>query len=156
MILPFELGICVADLDRMVAFYVDVLGCREVGRATLPARATRAIGLATGDVTIVWLQTAWGERLKLLRPAEDPEPLDAARTLTARCGVAYLTFCVDDLAARTARAEAWGAEPVVDRYVTDDGRGQRISFFRDPEGTAVELVERDDPAAYRPDVIAPA
>lgn len=158
MVLPLELGLCVADLDRMVAFYVDVLGCREVGRATLPAAATGPIGLGRGDVEIVWLQTAWGERIKLLRPAADPTPIDVPpgpANLTAGAGVVYLTFCVDDLAARTARAEAHGAAPLTDRYVTDNGRGQRISFFRDPEGTVVELVERDDPSAYRPDVVPP-
>ncbi len=154
MVLPFELGLCVADLDRMVAFYVEVLGCHEAARATLPAASTRAIGLGDDDVEIVWLQTGWGERLKLLRPAHAPAPFAAPATpnLTAACGVAYLTFCVDDLAARTERAEALGATPLTDRFVTDNGRGQRIAFFRDPEGTVIELVERDDPGAYRPDV----
>lgn len=154
MVLPFEFGLCVADLDRMVAFYVDVLGCHEAGRATLPADATRAIGLADGDVEIVWLQTQWGERIKLLRPESAPAPIDvpAAANLTATQGVAYLTFCVDDLEERTARAEALGAARLTAQFVTDNRRGQRISFFRDPEGTVVELVERDDPFAYRPDI----
>lgn len=157
MVLPFELGLCVADLDRMVTFYVEVLGCHETGRATLPAASTGPIGLGRGDVEIVWLQTPWGERIKLLRPASTPAPIDvpAVPDLTARTGVAYLTFCVDDLEACTARAEALGAPPLTERYVTDNRRGQRISFFRDPEGTVIELVERDDPAAYRPDVVRP-
>ena len=65
---PLELGISVTNLERMVAFYVDVLGCAEVNRADLPAVRTAAIGLAESDVTVVWLQTATGERIKLLQP----------------------------------------------------------------------------------------
>ena len=32
-----EAGISVADLDRMLAFYTDVLGCEEVRRRISPA-----------------------------------------------------------------------------------------------------------------------
>ena len=30
--------------------------------------------------------------------------------------------------------------------------GTWLAFFRDPEGNVLELVEYDDPAAYRPDL----
>jgi len=34
--------------------------------------------------------------------------------------------------------------------------GTWLAFFRDPEGNVLELVEYDDPAAYRPDLAGAA
>jgi len=152
MVAPLELGICVADLDLMVAFYTGVLDCTEMDAATLPAIRTRPIGLASGDVSIVWLQTHWGERIKLLQPHVRPETPEVPAHLCATAGVAYLTFCVDDLHDVAARAIRDGAAPLTENLVTDNGTGTWIAFFRDPEGNVIELVERADLAAYRPDL----
>ncbi len=156
MVAPLELGLCVADLDEMVRFYEAVLGCHEVTRATLPAARTQPIGLGSDDVEIVWMQTMWGERIKLLRPNVNPAavPVPAIADMTAQCGVAYLTFYVDDLDARTEHAMALGATALTERLVTVTAAGVKIAFFRDPEGTIIELVERSDLAAYRPDLAA--
>lgn len=149
---PLELGLCVADLDRMVAFYVDVLGCSVAGRAALPRTRTSAIGLGAGDIALVWLQTATGERIKLLQPSDAPAPAAHDDHLTARRGVAYLTFHVDDLVARSAAAVAAGATALTGDLVHDPGTGVVVSFFRDPEGNVIELVDRADLAAYRADL----
>jgi catechol 2,3-dioxygenase-like lactoylglutathione lyase family enzyme len=149
---PLELGVCVADIGRMSAFYTEVLGCTEMARARLAGARTAAIGLADGDV--VWLQTSTGERIKLLEPDTPPGPAQGgpAAPLTARPGVAYLTFHVDDLTSRADAALAAGATALVADVVHDSGSGVMIAFFRDPEGNVIELVQRADLHSYRPDV----
>jgi len=149
-VLPLELGICVADLERMAAFYVRVLGCAEVARAQLPGDRTSVIGLSSTDVTIAWLQTSTGERIKLLQPDLAPAGRTTAVPLTSATGIAYLTFYVDDLAARAEAALDAGATPLTDAVVHASGTGA-IAFFRDPEGNVIELVERADLRAYRAD-----
>ena len=94
----------VRDATVAARFYVDVLGCSVAGRAALPRTRTSAIGLGAGDIALVWLQTATGERIKLLQPSDAPAPAAHDDHLTARRGVAYLTFHVDDLVARSAAA----------------------------------------------------
>ena len=83
-----ETGICVTDLDRMLAFYTDVLGCQEVRRAPIPAELSDQLTLAPNGYLCVWLQTPYGERIKLMSPPEAPDPDDAPDYLTARRGIA--------------------------------------------------------------------
>ena len=37
MIAPFEMGICVNDLEKMIAFYGDVLGFKLISQIDVPA-----------------------------------------------------------------------------------------------------------------------
>ena len=148
---PLEVGICVRDVTSMVRFYCDVLGCREVMRAPIPKAISDPAGMGPDGFEMVWLQTPWGERLKLLGPA-DPPPQGAPRAhLTATAGIAYITFYCEDLASVVARALEAGATLLSDPAL-QRAPALRIAFFRDPEGNAGEFVERDDIAAYPPDL----
>ncbi len=143
MTAPLEVGICVADLDRMVRFYVAALGCAEEERRRLPFPATERAHLsADGPVDISFLRTPWGERIKLLAPVAAPARTDDARPeyLTDRLGVAYLTCYVDAIEAVTAGALAAGAVSLLYPPVLP-GRVNHIAFVRDPEGNVIELVE---------------
>jgi catechol 2,3-dioxygenase-like lactoylglutathione lyase family enzyme len=57
-----------------------------------------------------------------------------------RPGLAYLTFHVDDMGPLVAALPAAGARPLSDPVVVR-ARGRRISFWADPEGNVVELVD---------------
>jgi catechol 2,3-dioxygenase-like lactoylglutathione lyase family enzyme len=87
-IAPLEAGICVEDLDRMLAFYERALGCREVRRAEIPAALSQQIALAAAGYTCVWLKTPGGETIKLMRPPKAPAPSGAPAQLTERRGLA--------------------------------------------------------------------
>jgi catechol 2,3-dioxygenase-like lactoylglutathione lyase family enzyme len=148
---PLEVGICVRDAASMVAFYCDVLGCTEVMRAPIPPAISDPAGMGPDGFEMIWLQTPWGERLKLLGPPEPP-PLPApAEHLTATAGIAYVTFYCEDLPAIIERAMAAGATLLSDPTLQDSD-AMKIAFFRDPEGNAVELVQRDNIKSYRPDL----
>ena len=136
-----ETGICVTDLDRMLAFYSDVLGCEEVRRAPIPAQLSEQLTLAPDGYLCVWLQTSYGERIKLMSPPDAPDAEDAPAYLTSRRGIGYLTFYCSDLSEVLAAAEAAGATLRSDRALVEPGIPLRLCFFSDPEGNIIELVE---------------
>lgn len=151
---PLEAGICVADLERMLAFYERALGCREVRRAEIPAALSQSIALAANGYTCVWLKTPGGETIKLMHPTSAPAANGAPALLTERRGIAYLTFYCDAIADVLAAAGAAGATLRSDRALLAAGRPVRLCFFADPEGNVIELVEPLDLASFRPDVVA--
>ena len=83
-----------------------------------------------------------------------PRPIDVedVASLTSAAGVAYLTFHVDDIVERAAAAQALGATNLLEEWVYESAPGMAISFFRDPEGNIIELVQRAELRSYRPDL----
>lgn len=141
---PIELGVVVDDIEEMVRFYVDGLGCSEVQRAALPPSVTGPAGLGLDDVEVVWLETPRGERLKLLA-LQEPSRSPAKRShLASVRGLAYLTFTVDDLEATCARLVDAGGAVVSSCVPVVAGPGTTLVFLTDPEGNGVELIERHD------------
>lgn len=142
---PFEVGVVVRDLELMERFYRDVLGCPAVHRSRIPGSIGGPAGLG-GELLVVWLQVPSGGRIKLILPQAGPAPAQSVLPLTARRGLSYLTFRLDDLDPVIPALAAAGARPLSDPVVVR-ARGRRISFWADPEGNAVELVDErgDDP-----------
>ncbi|WP_270937437.1 VOC family protein [Falsiroseomonas oryzae] len=115
----------VEDLDRMVGFYRDVLGCEEAHRQDALGLVHLRAGPALID--LVWI----GGKLGRSGAAPDRE----------RPNLDHLCLAVSpwDEAALRAHLAAHGveAEPAATRY---GGGGPAPSiYFRDPEGNAVEI-----------------
>ncbi|MGI5192377.1 VOC family protein [Streptomyces sp. CA-288835] len=146
---PFEVGVVVRDLELMERFYREVLGCPAVHRSRIPESIGAPAGLG-GELLVVWLQVPSGGRVKLIQPQTPPAPVQSAVPLTAHRGLAYLTFHMADLDPMVAALSAADARPLSDPVVVR-ARGRRISFWADPEGNAVELVDGrgDDPGPDR-------
>lgn len=143
---PIETGICVSDLENMLAFYTGVLSCTEVRRADIPAEISSPLTLAPNGYLCVWLETPNHEVIKLMSPPDAPTPNGAPEHLTARRGIAFLTFYCADLTVVLAAAEGAGAQVRSDRSLIDPEAPLRLCFFSDPEGNIIELVEpRRDP-----------
>ena len=140
-IAPLEVGIAVADLDRMLAFYAGVLSCSEVRRADIPASLTGALTSSRDGYLNVWLRTPGGEVIKLFRPPTTPVDDLPRGFLADRTGLAFLTFYCRDIEGVLARAEAHGAVLRSDRSLLDGAIGVKLAFFDDPEGNVIELVE---------------
>ncbi|MGW1626731.1 VOC family protein [Streptomyces sp. NPDC002172] len=136
---PFEVGVVVRDLGSMERFYRDVIGCRAVHRSRVPAGVGGPAGLG-GEVVVVWLQVPSGGCVKLILPSSPAVPARAAHPLAGRQGLSYLTFHVDDVDPVVAALGAAGAKPLSDPVVVR-AHGRRITFWTDPEGNAVELVD---------------
>ncbi|WP_228034348.1 VOC family protein [Streptomyces spongiae] len=145
MTLPFEVGVVVRDLELMERFYCDVLGCCAERRSRIPESIGGPAGLG-GELVVVWLRVPSGGCVKLILPRSAPVSAQAAGSAAAcalpvgRPGLSYLTFHLDDMDSVVAALPAAGARPLSDPVVVRT-RGRRISFWADPEGNAVELVD---------------
>lgn len=150
---PIEVGISVVDMDRAAAFYEHALGFERISEAELsPERAVLA-GFGPVAFRMVRMQTNYGERIKLLESTPKAQQVDRDSIL-GQAGLAYLTFVVADIEAAMARLAAAGAQ-FMSAAPVQTRPGTRLAFFRDSEGNALELVEYDDLAAYRPNLPAP-
>ncbi|MEW2558914.1 VOC family protein [Streptomyces griseorubiginosus] len=140
MTLPFEVGVVVRDLASMERFYCEVIGCRPERRSRVPESVGGPAGLG-GELAVVWLGVPSGGRFKLIRPRSAPVEVPAAAWSPGRSGLSYLTFHVDDVDPMVAGLTAAGARPLSNPVVVP-AHGRRISFWADPEGNVVELVDR--------------
>ena len=136
-----EVGIGVIDFERMYAFYTEVLGCRENRRADIPGELSSQLTLAADGYLCVWLETPGGEVIKLMSPSTPPEPQRPPDYLTARTGIAFLTFYCENLETVLAAAEDNGAVLRSGRALASGDGPLKLCFFSDPEGNIIELVE---------------
>ena len=113
----------VADLEKTVSFYRDVLGLAEVDRKVSP-RGSK----------LVFLQTPGSEELLEICEFAESGPVIVGPDLT------HLAFEVDDIAAFAAHSAAKGY-PLSDGP-TPTGSGSVIAFIDAPEGYEIELIQR--------------
>lgn len=150
---PLELGVACGDLDRQIDFYRSALDFEVVQRATVPGRMSAQLGLADAKIDFAWLQGPGGERIKLFPCSEGVAASAAPKHFSDQRGIAYLTFYCDDLDATLSKAEAAGCTRRSDPAMLDTALDTRIVFLLDPEGNAIELVERKDLENYRSDLL---
>ncbi|MCL6732422.1 VOC family protein [Streptomyces neyagawaensis] len=136
---PFEAGVVVRDLELMERFYRDVLGCPVVRRSCVPKSVAVPAGLG-GELLVVWLQVPSGGRVKLILPQVAADSVRSAPAPAGCRGLSYLTFHVEDIDPMVSSLVAAGARPLSEPIVVRTPGG-RISFWADPEGNAVELVD---------------
>lgn len=136
---PFEVGVVVRDLGLMERFYREGLGCRAVHRSLVPESVGGPAGLG-GELTVVWMEVPSGGCVKLILPSSAPVSAHVAMLPAGRLGLSYLTFHFDDVDPVVAALPAAGARPLSAPVVVRAG-GRRISFWADPEGNVVELVD---------------
>lgn len=145
---PFEIGLVVADLERQLAFYRDLLGLAVIGDLEVPGERSRRAGLAAEGYRVIRLETPSGDRLKLARPTRCAPAPAATRYAMERAGAAYVTFIVTDVAALYDRLARAGAN-LRSAGIVELRPGLRLLLVADPEGNFVELLQYDDIASYR-------
>ena len=136
-----HVGITVADLDTVTAFFVG-LGLEVEGRMFMEGEfVDTVIGIPNSRTEIVMLRPPdGGTRLELssfIRPDHEPGSPDAMST---ELGLRNVCFEVDDLQAIVDRLAA-------DGYGLVGGIGQyediwRMAYVRGPEGIIVSLAQR--------------
>lgn len=123
-----QVGIVPRDLDASLVFYRDVLGLPYAGPR--PALESRTLHLFTiGDVVV-----------KLLESPRPPRSSGVAGPYAEQTGIRWVTLDVDDLDAVVTRCTGAGA--AVELPVTELRPGLRVAIVADPDGNALELVER--------------
>ncbi|MEM7217089.1 MAG: VOC family protein [Pseudomonadota bacterium] len=138
---PLEVGLPVEDLERMLDFYLSVLGCTEVRRADIAPELSRRLAVGREGYVNVWLRTPGGEVIKLMAPPDPPEREAVLGYSSERTGFRYLTFYCEAIEDVLAKAEAAGATLRSERALLDGELGVKLCFFADPEGNVIELVE---------------
>jgi lactoylglutathione lyase len=113
----------VADLERTVSFYKEVIGLQETHRSTSPRGSKLVFLKAPGSE----------EEIELCQ-------YDASGPVVVGPDLTHLAFEVDDLAAFAQHAAAKGY-PLSDGP-TPTGGGSWIAFVDAPEGYEVELIQR--------------
>lgn len=152
-----HVGLQVADLDRSVAYYRDVIGLRLLERLTRDDAYLKVV-VGYPEVTLdvaVLVEPASGALLELLQYlGTHGTPVDPA---TANPGTAHVCFQVDDVDAIWERAAAAGYGSVNPPVTPTAGRwaGGRSVYLVDPDGIRVELVQRG-PAGTTTGVPVPA
>ena len=138
-----HVGITVADLDTVIAFFVG-LGFETEGRMVVEGEfVDTVIGIPDSRTEIVMLRPPDGgtalELSSFIRPNHEPGLPDA---MANELGLRNVAFEVDDLQAILDRLAGDGYHPV-------GGVGQyegiwRMAHVRGPEGIIVALAERID------------
>jgi catechol 2,3-dioxygenase-like lactoylglutathione lyase family enzyme len=151
MIAPLEPAIVCFDMERMLKFYIGVLGLKLVADVEADPDIGKKIHISPHGYRIVRLQTSYGERIKFVManvaPAKHPD-----YDYVYECqGHAYLTFIVknmDEILARLADEHI----AIISEGIVEVREGVFAFFIKDPEGNFVEIVDYPDIASYRPDL----
>jgi len=135
-----HLGICVSNLERSLAFYGEVFGCREIGRFDdREGYSAELVEIDGVQLEAVYLERD-GWRLELLSYPSPGTTGSGERRPMNQLGLTHLSFVVDDVeAVRAAVREHGGAVVEASRM---EARATAI-FVTDPDGTRIELIERD-------------
>lgn len=129
-----QVGIVPVDLERSIAFYRDVIGLTYTG--AVPVIEGRSLHLfAVGDAVFKLLELPAG--------SPTPEVPSPPGPFHAATGIRWVTFDVDPATGGIdAVVERIGPGVVWQLPVTELRPGLRVCIVEDPDGNAVELVER--------------
>ena len=135
-------GLTVANIDRSLAFWQDVLGFELSHRAHHTSDlASEVTGVPGAEISIAVLK-APGHRIELL---EYHAPADRKRADLRPCdvGSVHVALTVDNLDAvlSTIAASGWGAVGKPQILKTGPNAGKRIVYVRDPDGTTIEFMQ---------------
>jgi len=125
-----HVAISVSDVDRSLAFYRDLLGFPVLGRLYY----TNEIGLV-----IDFLDIGKNAILEIFSFREAPTKPSEFLPDDRQLGMRHIAFRVGDVDAVTARLKAAGVEFTLEPV--DAVGGVRIAFFKDPDGTLLEITQ---------------
>ena len=135
-------GITIANLERSLAFWRDVLGFTLSHRAHhTGALASEVTGVPGAEISIAVLK-GHGHKIELL---EYLAPPDRKRVDLRPCdvGSVHIALTVDDLDAvvRVIAQSGWKAAGQPQTLTTGPNAGKRVAYIRDPDGTIIELMQ---------------
>ena len=139
-----HVGLHVADLERSVAYYRDIIGLEVVDRLV---RDEPYLAQVTGypDISLAIALLVEARSRVMLELIEYPHELGTTiDTATANRGTAHVCFVVDDVDAIYERAVAAGYGAVNPPVTPTHGMwiDGRSVYMLDPDGIRVELVAR--------------
>ncbi len=135
-------GFTVANLDRSLAFWRDVLGFELSHRPHQTGDlASEITGVPGAEISIAVLK-GYGHKIELL---EYLAPADRERLRPRPCdvGSVHVALVVDDLDAVLGAIEAsgWKAAGKPQTLKAGPNSGKRVVYVRDPDGTTIEFMQ---------------
>ena len=135
-------GITVANLERSLAFWRDVLGFELSHRPHQTGElASEITGVPGADISIAVLK-GYGHKIELL---EYLAPADRRHLRPRPCDVGsmHVAFVVDDLDAllRVIAASGWQAAGEPQTLKAGPNSGKCVVYVRDPDGTTIEFMQ---------------
>jgi glyoxylase I family protein len=135
-------GFTVADIERSLAFWRDVLGFKLSHRAHHTGElASEVTGVAGAEILIAVLK-APGHRIELLQYLSPPDRV-VAQLRPCDVGSAHVALMIDDIDAVLNRiADAgWKAAGKPQTLQSGPNAGRSVVYVRDPDGTTIELMQ---------------
>jgi glyoxylase I family protein len=138
-------GITVANLERSLAFWRDVLGFELSHRPhQIGDLASEITGVPGAEISIAVLK-GYGHKIELL---EYLDPPDRKHVYLRPCdvGSVHVALLVDDLDAvlTTIAASGWKAAGKPQTLKSGPNAGKRVVYVRDPDGTTIEFMQLPD------------
>jgi len=118
-----HVAVVATDVEQAAKFYTEVLGFREVGRLETSH---------SGTLVFVGLN---GTLVELFGGGKAKSPSD-----TAEVGYRHICLLVDDVDAEYERLKGLGVDFYMEPATVEEDL--RIAFFRDPDGSPIELMQR--------------
>jgi catechol 2,3-dioxygenase-like lactoylglutathione lyase family enzyme len=136
-------GLTVANLDRSLAFWRDLLGFQVVAERVMNAPYVgEMVGYPGVEMKAAVLRIPGGHQLELLEyDNTDGTPIDCR---TGNPGVAHICLNVTDVAEVHSRVRAAGYETVTPQPVVSTAgpnQGRPFAYVMDPDGFRVELAQ---------------
>lgn len=143
-----HVNIVVDDLDKMAAFYCDVMGLRPAKRVSISGSWIETVtGLASAEADVALLEAESGAGVELIHYRQPEGPRPDFREAPHALGIRHIAFRVDDIEQTVDRLKSAGVEFVSDiqQVPTDQvdfiGKQKRIVYCHDPEGNLLELCD---------------
>ena len=135
-------GFTVANLERSLAFWEDVLGFELSHRAHHTGNlASEVTGVPGAEILLAVLK-GYGHKIELL---EYLVPSDRKHADVRPCdvGSAHVAFTVDNLDAvlSAIAASGWHTAGKPQTLISGPNAGKRVVYVRDPDGTTIEFMQ---------------
>ncbi len=135
-------GFVVADMEKAVEFYRDVVGLKvEKQYERTGAPIDQVVGYEGTHISIALLTAGGGHILELIQYLN---PLPAPRPTSERSviGASHVCFQVDDIEKAFQRLKKGGA--TIMNPPAEITPGRVACYLRDPDGNWVELLQADE------------
>jgi catechol 2,3-dioxygenase-like lactoylglutathione lyase family enzyme len=121
-----HVAVVTADVERAAEFYTELLGFQETARLE-----------TTHSGTIIFVSLN-GCQVELFGGGKPRDPGEEVNEV----GYKHITLLVDDVDAEYARLNGRGVDFYMEPTAVESGL--RLAFFRDPDGNAIELLQRPE------------
>ena len=136
-------GFTVANLQRSLAFWRDVLGFELSHRPHQTGElASEITGVAGAEISIAVLK-GYGHKIELLEYAAPDDRRDVDLR-PCDVGFVHVAFTVDNLDAvlSAIAASGWKAAGKPQTLKAGSNAGKRVVYVRDPDGTTIEFMQQ--------------